>query len=450
MNTTEGIDVGEVAMVDLATIEVGERARQEMGDLNDLECSLKESGLISPLTVKRKENGKYFLLAGERRFITLRKNCVAVVPVRIYDRELTPIEIKTIEMSENFYRKDMEYWEYDNIVKDIHELKVQVHGVRPPGPGDEGWSVENTADMVGLKSKASVSTAIKRAETREAFPELFEKCKTQQDASKIIKKMDEAVVKSVIAQKIESSPSDTNLTKLSNSFQVGNVFEGIKKIPDGVMHLVEIDPPYSIGLKEAKKREGESMYALGDYNEVPASDYMDGGDSPTWLGMNTLFKECYRVMTEHAWLLCWFGPEPWFGDIYNALNNAGFETTRMCPIWTKPGGQTKRPEIHLPNSYEMFFYAWKGRPAIAKVRGGNEFEYSPVPANQKTHPTERPIDLMRDIYETFAFPGSRIMIPFLGSGSGLLAAHSLGMTGLGWELSKAYRDSFLVRVHGMS
>jgi DNA modification methylase len=56
---------------------------------------------------------------------------------------------------------------------------------------------------------------------------------------------------------------------------------------------------------------------------------------------------------------------------------------------------------------------------------------------------------MRDIYETFAFQGSRVLIPFLGSGVGLLAAHSLGMTGVGFELTKSYRDSFLVRVHGM-
>lgn len=97
----------------------------------------------------------------------------------------------------------------------------------------------------------------------------------------------------------------------------------------------------------------------------------------------------------------------------------------------------------------MFFYAWKGRPVIARQRGGNKFEYSPVPHQQKTHPTERPLDMMKDIYETFAFPGSRVLIPFLGSGVGIIAASELGMRPLGCELSKAYRDSFLVKLHGM-
>jgi len=130
--------------------------------------------------------------------------------------------------------------------------------------------------------------------------------------------------------------------------------------------------------------------------------------------------------------------------------NAGFNSTRMCGIWTKPSGQSKRPEMHLANAYEMFFYAWKGRPAINKAGRSNIFSFPPVLPQQKTHPTERPIELMKEIYETFAFPGSRVLIPFLGSGSGLIAASQLDMSPIGFELGKGYRDSFLVKLHSMS
>ena len=57
---------------------------------------------------------------------------------------------------------------------------------------------------------------------------------------------------------------------------------------------------------------------------------------------------------------------------------------------------------------------------------------------------------MKELYDTFAFTGSRVLIPFLGSGNGLLAAEELGMEGLGYDLSKAHRDSFLVKLHGMN
>ena len=444
------ISVGRVGMVGPAQIIVTEdRAREIMGDLDELESSLKESGLISPLAVKDNKDGTFTLLAGERRFTILSRNQVPEIPVRIYDQDLSDIEMKVIEKSENFFRKDMEFWELDKLTLEIHRMQQTLHGVKAPGPGSVGWSVEDTGDMIGGVSKATVSQAIKRAELREQLPEIFDGCKTAADALKVIKKIDEAIIQQVIAKQVESkAEAGSAISQLAKAFIIKSCFVGIKEIPAGVFHLVEIDPPYAIKIMEQKKAEGESQYVKADYNEILADVYMNG-DGRDWLGMKFLFKECYRVMTEHSWLLCWFGPEPWFEEMYQAIKEAGFETTRMCPIWIKPSGQTKQPETRLPNAYEMFFYAWKGRPAIARQRGGNTFVYSPVPPQQKSHPTERPIEMMRDIYETFAFQGSRVLIPFVGSGSGLIAAHQLGMTGVGFELTKAYKDSFLVRVHGM-
>jgi DNA modification methylase len=446
------ISVGRVGMIKTSSVIIADdRAREDMGDLNALELNMKESGLISPLAVKDNKDGTYLLLAGERRFTVLSRNQVPEIPVRIFDQALSDLEMKIIEKSENFFRKDMEFWELDKLTLEIHRMQQELHGATAPGPGDAGWSMNDTAEMIGGVSKATVSLAVKRAELREACPEVFEGCKTAADAMKMIKKMDEAVVKQVIAKQVETKNENSGsaLAKLAKSYIIESCFDGIKKIPAGVFHLVEIDPPYAIELMKQKKSDGESQYQREDYNEIDAKIYMDGDKTSQWKGMKYLFKECYRVMTDHSWLLCWFGPDPWFEQMYQALIEAGFGTTRMCPIWTKPSGQTKQPETRLPNAYEMFFYAWKGRPAIAKQRGTNTFVYSPVPAQQKSHPTERPIEMMKDIYSTFAFEGSRVLIPFAGSGSGIIAAHQLGMTGIGFELTKGYRDSFLVKANSL-
>ena len=445
------IDVGKVGMVPVSSIIVGDRARKELGDLSETEENMKEIGLTTPLTFKANSDGTFHLLAGERRLTILIKNGNTEVPGRIYERDLTPIEMKIIEKSENFFRKEMEYYEMDQLILDIDRMQKELHGEKASGPGSTGWSSADTGAMIaGGLSKASVSLAIKRATMREACPAAFESCKSAADALKMIKKVEEAVVTQVLAKKIEETKDNHSvLNQLMKSFIIGNTFEEIKKVPAGVFHLVEIDPPYAIKLMDKKKSDGESQYTENDYNEIPSKIYIEGDKSSGWLGMRYLLKECYRVMSDHSWLLCWFGPEPWFETIYNEIVKAGFETTRMCPLWTKPSGQTMQPGIYLPNAYEMFFYAWKGRPAIARPRGTNIFNYSPVPSQQKTHPTERPVEMMKDIYETFAFAGSRVLIPFLGSGSGLIAAHQAGMTGVGFELSKSYKDSFIVKANGM-
>jgi len=435
------IDVGRVAMVPLSDIEVSDRARVEMGDLDEFEISLKEQGLAQPLAVYAQPNNEkpYRLIAGGRRYAILKKNNVPEVPVRVYDKELSTLELKLLELSENIHRKDFEWLERANLEREIHNLQLELHGGKKISTSADakGWSLRDTAKFID-RNVASVHTSVQLADAAEKFPELFTKCKTQSDATKILKKLGEAAVRDAIVQKLEvqmpKTSTDVTRKKLADNFIVRDFFEGVKAIPDETFHLVEIDPPYGIDLETAKKD-----YSHTDYNEVPSDEYQ--------VFLANLFAECYRVMTKHSWLICWFGPEPWFEIVYRELCNAGFETTRLCGIWTKHQGQSLHPEIYLSNSYEMFFYAWKGRPAMAKPGRINEFDFSPVAASKKRHPTERPVELMKEIYETFTWPNSRILIPFLGSGNGILAAHQANMTALGFELSKAYKDSFLVELH---
>jgi len=438
------INIGKVSMIPISEIEISERARKEFGDLDGLEISLKESGLISPLAVKENNGEKpYLLLAGERRLTVLIRNNITEIPVRIYPPDITELEIKSIELAENLHRKDLEFHENDELTRKIHKLKQEVHGEKISTLSDSpGWGMKETAEMIG-KSKGYVSSAIRRADARDAFPGIFDKCKTQKDASKILDKMNETIIKDVLAKKIEQESIAPDKQQLMNNFVLKDFFEGSKELPDEYFHLVEIDPPYAINIDGSDKgSSAKKDYAYGkSYNEVSKKDY------PGFL--QRLLSTVYTKMAEHSWLIFWFAPEPHFETIYQAIIKAGFNAHRMCGIWTKSSGQSKRPEIHLANSYEMFFYAWKGRPALAKPGRSNIFNFSPVPPQYKTHPTERPIELMKEIYETFAFSGSRVLIPFLGSGNGLIAAQELGMAGTGFELSKEYRDSFLVKTYKM-
>ena len=146
------INVGVVGMIPTESIVVNERVREVMGDLESLESNMKASGLISPLAVKDNQDGTYTLLAGERRFVVLRRNDVNDIPVRIYEQDLTSLEMKIIEKSENFFRKDMEYYEFDKITLEIHHMQQELLGAKAPGPGQTGHSLEDTGEMVDRKS----------------------------------------------------------------------------------------------------------------------------------------------------------------------------------------------------------------------------------------------------------------------------------------------------------
>ncbi len=433
------IDVGTVAMINIDNIVLSERARKELGDVNLLEKSLEESGLIQPLAVMRTKDKKYLLLAGGRRYSVLKKQGISTIPVRIYTKDLTQLELKRIEYAENFYRKDMEYAEYDKLIAEIHELHQKEYGKPSPGPGGGGHGLKDTAKIFGVDD-SYVSKAIKRDKLRREYPDLFKGCKTGKDATKVIENIHKTVQNKEIAEKLaQKKASKSLLHKLSNAYIVGDFFTKVRDIPDRSIQLVEIDPPYGINLKKDKQSMGKN-YIESDYNEIKPSEYKDF--------LTNLFDQCYRVMANDSWLVCWFGPEPWFETIYKLITDAGFKTHRMCGIWVKPIGQTMHPSKRLANCYEMFFYASKGNPTIVNS-ANNVFYHSPVSPDKKTHPTERPVELMRSIYNIFVHPGSRILIPFLGSGNGLIAAEEIGASAVGFELSSNYKDSFLIKVDNL-
>ena len=69
------------------------------------------------------------------------------------------------------------------------------------------------------------------------------------------------------------------------------------------------------------------------------------------------------------------------------------------------------------------------------------------PSNKKIHPTERPVEMVQEVIQTFGWEGCRVMIPFLGSGNTLLAASNLGMSAFGYDLSEEYKNAYIVRVN---
>lgn len=429
------------ATVKLSDILIEDRTRQDMGELSELAFSIKERGLIQPLAVQE-VNGKYRLLAGGRRYAALKRLEKETVGVRVYEGELSRLEIKSIELAENFHRKDLTFLETSNLQREIHELQLEIHGQkssggRPDMTGEkEGWDMAKTADLLGV-SPAQISQNIQIAKAAEAFPELFADALTRSDATKILQRISNQLKHEELAKQVEEQRLVGWKQQLINSYILGDFFEKIKDVPDKSIDLCEVDPPYAIDLKQQKKG-----YCYGpSYNEVCQDVYLKF--------LSDAILELYRVMADHSWLIFWFGPEPYFELVYSLLHNSGFVCTRLVGIWTKTQGQSMRPDMYLASSYEMFFYARKGSPRIVKQGRLNNFSYTGVAPQKKIHPTERPIELMQDILETFAWEGSRVLVPFLGSGNTLLAAHNVKMNGFGFELSEEYRNNFILRVNEM-
>jgi len=427
--------------IKVSDIKTSERYRKDLGNVEELARSISEDGLISPIAVRTSPDGGYELLAGERRLTAIKQLGWEEVEVRFYEGELNDLKCRQIELEENINRKDMTWQEEAFLKREIHNLRLAIHGEKSRNPGSseaEGWSLRDTAKLMNV-STPTITNDIKLAEAIEQFPDYdWEKCKNRSDAQKHLKKITKTLTHHHAASEFEKTKKNKTkfLNDLANSYIMGDFFEKIKLIPDGTADWVEVDPPYAIDLKQTK-RGFEERYA--SYNEIDKNTY------PSFI--EATLQECWRVMKPNGWLVFWFGPEPWFDYIAQTIRRTGFHLFAIPGIWTKSHGQTMQPNTRLANCYEMFFYAHKGQGVLNKPGRSNIFDFPALNESKKIHPTERPMLLMQEIIETFSEPNSQGIVPFLGSGTTILAASETGRHCFGYDNDENNRNAYLARIN---
>lgn len=415
-------------IVKLDDITVGKRFREDYEKIEELAEDIKHNGLINPLTV----NQDMILLAGGRRYAALQH--LGIDQCSICIKQTTPLQDREIELSENIQREDLTPAERIDLVREIHELKGEMAKERQQTDSTvDNWTMRQTAEALG-ESLGNVSDAIQLSKMVEMFPEL-RKCKTVSEIKKKTKDLIEKAATKQILKRAEVRQSE-HFKFAENHYQIADTIEALRNLSQTVVSFVECDPPYGIDLNKVKKGDVYTDKNV-NYDEIPADLYEDF--------ISTVAKELYRTTADHCWMVWWFGIQ-WYEVVQRVLKDAGWSIDPIPAIWAKGSGQTNQPEIYLARTYETFFIARKGRPVLAKRGRSNEFIHRPIASSSKIHPTEKPLNLMIEILNTFVYPGSVIMCPFLGSGVTLRAAYACGLTGFGWDVSDRYKDQFVGNV----
>ena len=433
----------ELINIPLTDIEFGERFRREYKDLPILAKSLKEKGIIQPIAVKHQEGEKPFkLLAGGRRFSAAAFAKFTTIPARVFPDTLDALEQREIELTENLDREDLDWREEVTLREAIHKLFVAKYG-EAAGPS-AGQSAADTAEYLKI-SPMTMSRDRTLAHALVDHRTELEGAKSKGDALNVLKRITRQDEAKKIAKQLDTLLTNDNDGRLQrtiiNGYYVQDFFECVKHVPDGARTFIEIDPPYGIDLQAIKHSTGNALTreALDEYEDVKIADYPDF--------LERLFHECVRIMMWNTWMICWFAHQH-YELVLEKMRIAGLEPCILPAFWVKSGmsGQTHHPEKRLGSLIEPFIYARKGDAIIRKPGRSNIFEYAVVPSTRKVHPTERPIEMLEDILQTFAPPGAHICVPFLGSGNTLLANANLGGTGFGCDLSEEYKLDFIKRV----
>ncbi len=435
--------------IEVKKINPGARARADYGDMKRLELSITQRGLIQPIAVMKYDepfdDGRYthYLLAGGRRLRACTSLKLGKIPCRIYPYGLDAYEIRSIELEENARRQDLTDAENLKAVKAVHDHWMKMYGEKTStAKGAKGHSMRDTAKRLGL-SLGTTSEAVEAAEWLEKVPDLA-KLKNKTEIKKAIKKAKKTVENKVKIEEYEKEVEGKDESELhgmyAKSYIIGDFFEKVKSIPKETIDLIDLDIDYPVDIDDESPQHQEVTMdkKFGVYQGIPKPEFE--------AMMKEALAESYRTLKDGGWCIVWFGWE-YFSEIQKWATNVGFKTSWYTGKWYKGGGygHTRNPYVYLNHTIEPFFYFRKGMANI-NIPRADVFEYNPTTREKKDHPYEKPITLMHDILDTFLNPGSRVLVPFAGSGNTLIAAFQMKCHAIGFDISEGYKDSYVIKL----
>jgi site-specific DNA-methyltransferase (adenine-specific) len=119
---------------------------------------------------------------------------------------------------------------------------------------------------------------------------------------------------------------------------------------------------------------------------------------------------------------------------YDAWKSAGFRIVGHITFPKRYSSTTRLMRYSHENAYLLA----KGNPSAPANPIGDVIDW--IYSGNKLHPTQKPIQALTPLIETFCPRGGLVLDPFAGSGSTLIAARSIGRRFLGIELDPKFHE----------
>ncbi len=175
------------------------------------------------------------------------------------------------------------------------------------------------------------------------------------------------------------------------------------------------------------------------YSTVNKLNYLpdfegDQKDQRSWIWWTYAWLKLAKCCVKPGGVFIIFTDWRQYPALTDALQWSGWQW-RGCAVWDKINA---RPQKGRPRQ-QCEFLIWGSNDKLPSDREvpilPGLYQYTSPPTNQRVHQTQKPVELMRDLVK-FCEPGGKILDPFMGSGTTILASLLEGYTSIGIEKSK--------------
>ena len=196
--------------------------------------------------------------------------------------------------------------------------------------------------------------------------------------------------------------------------------------------LALTDPPYAIS-----RKTGFSRFKNGVERLAVSMDFGPWDRQP--IDLAAMAEGLHRALRTGGTAIVWY--DLWkITTLADALSAAGFKMLRAL-IWQKTNPVPLNSKAtYLSNSREVAIVGVKGgKPTFHGQYHDGTYRY-PIPRHggKRTHPTQKPLELFRELIQTHSDPGDRVIDPFLGGGTTAVAALQEGRRFTGCEIDPGY------------
>ena len=216
----------------------------------------------------------------------------------------------------------------------------------------------------------------------------------------------------------------------------GDTLQVIRAFKPQVFDAIITDPPYaSGGWKPAEKNRttNQKYSSMDKENALPDFDG-DQKDQRSWTRWMAEWLSDARKACKPGAPICLFIDWRQYPSITDALQWAGW-IWRGCAVWDK---MTSRPQKgHFRQQSEYIVWGSNGPMPVNRPVGCLPGVFRYANPQNRIHVTEKPLQLMRDLVK-ICVPGGRILDPFCGAGTTVLASRLEGYESVGIEVTDAY------------
>lgn len=221
-----------------------------------------------------------------------------------------------------------------------------------------------------------------------------------------------------------------------------NAFEFIKSIPDNSIDLILTDPPYGVSRKSGfsnTKPKGTDTDRFISYST-------DFGDWDKGFNINLIIEDFYRVLKDGGTCIIFY--DLWkISYLKEALEEESFKQIRFIE-WVKTNPVPINSKInYLTNSREIALLGVKkGKPTFNSEYDNGIYSYPIEHGNGRFHPTQKPLNLFKDLVEKHSNENDKVLDCFSGSGTTAKACQELNRYFIGCEIDSEYYERSIKRL----